>query len=302
MIKFFIVYISRGYWLFKNTKESVALFGGSFDPPHIGHKKVVLEALNVLKIDTVIVVPTFLNPFKTGSYFNTEQRLKMTKEMFEEFSDVKISDFEINEGKATPTVKSLAHFQKEYEVKYLIIGADNLASIDKWYNFKSINEQITWVVATRRGYSVDTSKLRAYKILEIDADISSTQIRKNIVKDRPYMNMDERVERIVAFLDSKKAEEIESFNLENVDYLAKRVIIANSLGAKHSVSLATQLKVELKPLGEDFLHVDESEDWVVIDLGDILIHLMTSEAREIYSLEDFLTELSAGKFKTQQLT
>jgi ribosome silencing factor RsfS/YbeB/iojap len=95
---------------------------------------------------------------------------------------------------------------------------------------------------------------------------------------------------------------IESFNLENVDYLAKRVVIANSLGSKHSASLATQLKIELKPLGEDFLHVDESDDWVVIDLGDILIHVMTSEARQIYSLEEFLTELSAGKYATNQIT
>ncbi len=286
--------------MFKEGKESVAVYGGSFDPPHFGHKLVVKEALELLKINRLIVVPAFLNPFKKESHFTANKRLQMTKEMFESFSDVKVSDFEINEGKSTPTAQSLTYFQKEYEVKYLIIGADNLASIDKWYNFISINEQITWVIATRRGYSVDTSKLRAFKILEIDADISSTEIRNNIVKDRPYMNMDERVERIVAFLDSKKAEEIESFNLENVDYLAKRVIIANSLGAKHSASLATQLKVELKPLGEDFLHVDESDDWVVIDLGDILIHVMTSEARQIYSLEDFLTELSAGKYASKE--
>jgi len=169
--------------LFKDSKESVAVYGGSFDPPHIGHKEVVLEALKVLKIDTLIVLPTFLNPFKKDSHFSTTERLQMTNEMFEEFSDVFVSDFEINEGKTTPTAKSLDYFQKEYEVKYLIIGADNLASIDKWYNFKWINEQITWVVATRRGYDVDTSKLRAFKILEIDVDISSTEIRKNIVKD-----------------------------------------------------------------------------------------------------------------------
>jgi ribosome silencing factor RsfS/YbeB/iojap len=110
------------------------------------------------------------------------------------------------------------------------------------------------------------------------------------------MNMDDRIERIVTFLDSKKAEEIEVFNLEEIDYMAKRVVIANSLGGKHSLSLAEQLKKELKPLGESFLHIDESEDWVVIDLGDILIHVMTSDARQTYSLEEFLSELSAGKF------
>jgi nicotinate-nucleotide adenylyltransferase len=185
MIKFFIVYISRGYLLFKDSKESVAVYGGSFDPPHFGHKEVVLGALNVLNIHTLIVVPTFLNPFKRDTHFSTTKRLTMTREMFKDFSDVLVSDFEINEGKTTPTAKSLTHFQKEYDVKYLIVGADNLASIDKWYNFKWINEQITWVIATRRGYEVDTSKLRAFKILEIDADISSTEIRKKIVKDRP---------------------------------------------------------------------------------------------------------------------
>ena len=116
------------------------------------------------------------------------------------------------------------------------------------------------------------------------------------------MNIDERVERIVTLLDSKKADEIEAFNLDKVDYLAKRVIIVSALSGKHASSLVDNLKVELKPLGEEFLHVDESDEWVVIDLGDILIHIMTQDARQTYSIEDFLTELSNGKFQAQQIT
>jgi len=115
------------------------------------------------------------------------------------------------------------------------------------------------------------------------------------------MDINERVERIVAFLDSKKADEIEVFDLENIDYLAKRVVIASALSGKHAASLADNLKVELKPLGEEFLHIDDSEDWVVIDLGDILVHVMTKDARQTYSLEDFLTELSAGKYTVAQI-
>jgi len=115
------------------------------------------------------------------------------------------------------------------------------------------------------------------------------------------MNIEDRVERIVTFLDSKKADEIESFNLENIDYLAERVIIASALSGKHASALADNLKKELKPLGEDFLHIDESDEWVVIDLGDILIHIMTQDARQTYSLEEFLTELSSGKFAVKQI-
>lgn len=109
------------------------------------------------------------------------------------------------------------------------------------------------------------------------------------------MNLDERVERIITQLDKKKAEEIEVFDLEDVEYIASRVILANSFGGKHTSSLSEHLKDKLKPLGEEFLHIDESEDWIVIDMGDILIHIMSPTYRQKYSLEEFLTEISDRK-------
>jgi ribosome silencing factor RsfS/YbeB/iojap len=109
------------------------------------------------------------------------------------------------------------------------------------------------------------------------------------------MTIDERVEKIITILDEKKAEEIEAFNLDEVDYIAKRVIIANSLGGKHTQALYEHLKTELKPQGEEFLGADESNDWVVADLGDILIHIMTPEYRQKYSLETFLDELQKSQ-------
>ncbi|RRS30460.1 MAG: oligomerization domain protein [Epsilonproteobacteria bacterium (ex Lamellibrachia satsuma)] len=103
--------------------------------------------------------------------------------------------------------------------------------------------------------------------------------------------MDERIENIVKILDEKKAEEIEVFNLEDADYIAKRVVIANSLNPKHTLALADQLKRELKAQGDTFLASDVSDEWVVADLGDILIHIMIPEYRQRYSLETFLSEL-----------
>jgi len=105
------------------------------------------------------------------------------------------------------------------------------------------------------------------------------------------MTTDERIENIVKILDEKKAEEIEVFNLEDADYIAKYVVIANSLNGKHTVALFEHLKKDLKPLGETFLATDISDDWVVADLGDILIHIMIPEYRQRYSLEAFLSEL-----------
>jgi len=61
---------------------NIALFGGSFDPPHIGHKMIVKQALSQLDIDQLIVMPTFLNPFKSKSHFSSKQRLLLAKELF----------------------------------------------------------------------------------------------------------------------------------------------------------------------------------------------------------------------------
>jgi ribosome silencing factor RsfS/YbeB/iojap len=102
------------------------------------------------------------------------------------------------------------------------------------------------------------------------------------------MTIKERVDAIVNLLDDKKAEEIEVFDLSNTDYIAKEVIIANSFGGKHTVALYEHLKTELKPKGEQFLGAEESNDWVVVDLGDIIVHIMTPAYREHYSLEKFL--------------
>jgi len=102
--------------------------------------------------------------------------------------------------------------------------------------------------------------------------------------------MQKRIETITAVLDKHKAEAIEVFDLKERDYFVDVVIIASSLGARHTEALLDHLKREIKP-AEEFLGVDESDEWIVIDLGDILIHLMTPEYRNKYDLETFLSKL-----------
>ena len=109
-----------------------------------------------------------------------------------------------------------------------------------------------------------------------------------------------RVENIVKLLDEKKGEEIEVFNLEDSDYIAKAVILVNSLGGKHTGALYDNLRVAFREFGESILGADESDDWIVIDLGDILIHIMTPQYRMRYSIEEFLKELKEDKFKSDK--
>jgi ribosome-associated protein len=106
--------------------------------------------------------------------------------------------------------------------------------------------------------------------------------------------MQNRIDTITAVLDKNKAEAIESFDLRDKNYFVDYVIIASSLGQKHTSALLNHLKDNLKP-DETFNNVDESGDWIVVDLGDILIHIMTPEYRVKYDMEKFLSELRDGR-------
>ena len=106
--------------------------------------------------------------------------------------------------------------------------------------------------------------------------------------------MQNRIEKIIATLDKHKAESIEAFDLREKNYFVDYAIIASSLGLKHTTALLDHLKNELKP-EETFNYVDESGDWIVVDLGDILIHIMTPEYRVKYDMETFLSQLGDGK-------
>lgn len=106
--------------------------------------------------------------------------------------------------------------------------------------------------------------------------------------------MNTRIENITSVLDTNKAEGIEVFDLREKNYFVDYVIIASSLGTRHTVALLDYLKKDLKPQ-EQFNNVDESGDWIVADLGDVLIHIMTPEYRVKYDMEKFLSDLEDGK-------
>lgn len=105
--------------------------------------------------------------------------------------------------------------------------------------------------------------------------------------------MQERIEKITNILDQNKADNIEVFDLKEKNYFVDYAIIASSLGPKHTLALLDHLKNGLKP-EEYFNNVDESGDWIVVDLGDILIHIMTPEYRVKYDMETFLSELGSA--------
>jgi nicotinate-nucleotide adenylyltransferase len=157
----------------------LAIFGGSFDPPHLGHYFIVKQALTKLNIDKIIIVPTFRNPWKKNFLAPPNLRFNWIKTIFQNSkfnSKIEISDFEIQNGRPTfafETVRALSSLDDEV---FLIIGADNLQKLHLWDNFEEINSRVTFVIATRNNITIPNNFIK----LNVKHSISSTDLRENI--------------------------------------------------------------------------------------------------------------------------
>ncbi|MDH4945215.1 nicotinate (nicotinamide) nucleotide adenylyltransferase [Sulfurimonas sp. C5] len=155
--------------------KNIALFGGSFDPPHIGHIKIV-EALRDLDfIDKVVIMPTYLNPFKSKFIADAHLRLKWLKDIFQDYQNIEVSSFEVEQQKKVPTIDTVKYLQQFYKDIYVVIGADNLASLEKWYKYDELVKLVKFIIVTREETHISDDYIQ----LNVDVPISSTQLRKD---------------------------------------------------------------------------------------------------------------------------
>ena len=156
--------------------KTIALYGGSFDPPHIAHEAIINALRELDFIDKVVVMPTFLNPFKKRYIAEAEVRLAWLKEMFSSYDDVEVSSYEVDQKRAVATIETIKHLKQHYDKIYLVIGADNLESLHKWHRFDELKELVTFIVATRQNIKVPSDFIQ----LKIDQEISSSELRKDL--------------------------------------------------------------------------------------------------------------------------
>ena len=117
---------------------------------------------------------------------------------------------------------------------------------------------------------------------------------------KTQLTISERLQHIQTLLEDKKGEDIEIFDLSGRDYIVDKVVIVSAMIGRHSFALLDHLKTELKPQGEIFYAtVDESDDWLIADLGDIMIHIFTPNHRKRFNLEEFLNTIINDKARLE---
>nr|WP_314166234.1 ribosome silencing factor [uncultured Campylobacter sp.] len=413
----------------------IALFGGSFDPPHAGHDAAVRAILSSLKPDLLVIMPSFLNPFKKSFLAPPQLRLKWCRALWSDTPYVEVSDYEISQNVPVPTIQSVKFLLEKYGANgkiaaettaaasdtrsadkissaassrapgavmseisnsigdeisdvvkipgaarneissaatgkfsnaseissgnancmadagsanfmgsayntgdtgdancmnvandmddasdasgadtapklYIVVGADNLAELHKWRDFSELQKLAEFVVLTRPGYEIPR-QWASLKRIEIDVDASSSGFRRDFKGEIPpkiaaevikfYKRKDmqdpkQRAEKIAEILNEKKAEDVQIIDMEGREYIAKFVVIATMLTSRHAASLIEELKSVLKPLGEEFLAIESGDEWSVVDLGDIIVHLISEAYRAKYNIEDFLDKLKKEQF------
>ena len=160
----------------ERQERSAAIFGGSFDPPHLGHVAIVKKALETLPIEKLIVVPAHISPFKKGHAAPAELRLAWLKKLFADEPRVEVSDLEVRKEGPSYTIDTVEHFGRIFDTIYLIIGADNLEGLRRWHRFEDLDKRVRWVVATRDERPIPEGYIR----LEVKMPVSSTQLRERI--------------------------------------------------------------------------------------------------------------------------
>ena len=104
------------------------------------------------------------------------------------------------------------------------------------------------------------------------------------------------VQQILAWLDDAKAEDVISINLDGKSSVADFMVIASGRSDRHVGAVADQIRRKLKEHGQGNIRTEGTEtcDWVLLDTGDIIIHVFRPEVREFYNLEKmWLTERPA---------
>jgi nicotinate-nucleotide adenylyltransferase len=179
----------------------LGIFGGSFDPPHVGHLLVVADAFDALRLDHVVFVPAGVQPLKTGQAVATpEHRLAMVRLLVGDDPRFSVDPIEIHREGLSYTVETLAAFAERHAraERFFLVGADVLAAFGKWREPGRVMRLATLAVMMREGEHGSVPE-GAVRVETRRVDVSSTEIRERVRTGRPIRGfVPEAVEAYIA--------------------------------------------------------------------------------------------------------
>ena len=169
----------------------IALFGGSFNPVHNDHIKVINSVLEKKLVDEVWIIPCKDHPFEK-ELAPFKNRFEMLTLATEKIPYVKISDIENKTHGKSYSYSTVMELKKQNpkDEFYFIIGTDILESIDKWFNYKELFKEVEFFIFSRQGFPMKEIDGMKYKFIQdIVGKISSTEVRSRLQNGDSVSNL-----------------------------------------------------------------------------------------------------------------
>jgi nicotinate-nucleotide adenylyltransferase len=173
-----------------SMKLKIGIFGGTFDPIHIGHLITCRHVLEQRKLGRIVFIPCHISPHKQDQIASPPlHRLNMVRLAIEGIPEFEVSDIELVKGDVSYSVDTINELKKSYAHIELIIGYDNLVVFDKWHMPERIVEMAQLVVMKRITDKETVQKNRFFEKAVIlnspTIEVSSTEIRERVKTGRP---------------------------------------------------------------------------------------------------------------------
>lgn len=163
-------------------KRKIGIFGGTFDPPHLGHLFIANEILSELSLDEIWFMPNQQPPHKEKSVGVTnEDRVNMLQLCMRNHPKFRIETIELERSGPSYTFETMEILTELYKGNqfYFIIGADMIEYLPKWYKIDELLKLVTFVGVNRPNFSHVTD----YPMVFVDipqVGISSSEIRQRL--------------------------------------------------------------------------------------------------------------------------
>jgi len=188
----------------------IGVLGGSFNPPHLGHKQIVLDLLKNKIIDKAIVIPVG-ETFNKSNLVNYSHRFKMLELMFNNIKNVEISNYEKTTD-VTYTYQTLDYFKNKYpnDLVYFILSTDNVINLPNWKNAEHLLKNHNFIVVDRfkDNYKNVNINLKNNKNIlftnVIGLEVCSTIIREKIKNNEQQFLLNYLSEAVLNYIKNNK--------------------------------------------------------------------------------------------------
>ena len=168
----------------------IGLYGGSFDPVHLGHLLVAQAAREEVQLDRIFFIPAAQSPFKPGRVLSPEAvRLKMLRLALAGMTYCEVDAQEVERGGISYSIDTVRDYAKRFpgaELFYLI-GGDHVAQLPKWREATELGQRVTFLVIPRPGEKA-TEAAAPFKVQHLagfQIGVSASQIRARVRQKLP---------------------------------------------------------------------------------------------------------------------